>query len=89
MFIPERYRKATNDTSEDVEQLGSTVEFMVFMNECEEALVDSLTDHFSAGYEFCIELVQDILQIIPFDRFLRIKQFQEFLDELRCDIDFE
>ena len=68
MFIPKRYRKAANDTGKNVEQLGSSVEFMIFMNESEEALVDGLTDHFTAGYEFCVELVQDVLQIISLDR---------------------
>ena len=33
--------------------------------------------------------MQNILQVVTFNRLLRIKQLQEVLHELRCNIDFE
>lgn len=62
---------------------------MVFMDQSEETLVDSLSDHFSSWNEFGIQLVQNILKIVSFDRFLGVKKFQELLNELRSNVNFK
>jgi len=51
MLIPEWDRKSTDDTSQNVEQLGSTVEFVVFVDESKEALIDGLSNHFPSWHE--------------------------------------
>ena len=40
-----------DDTRENIEKLSGAVEFMGFMNKTEEALVDSLSNHFTAGHQ--------------------------------------
>lgn len=62
---------------------------MVFMDQGEETLVDSLSDHFSSWNEFGIQLVQNILKIVSLDRFLGVKKFQELLNELRSNVNFK
>ena len=37
----------------------------------------------------CIELVEDVFQVVTLDRLLRVEELKEFLDKLRCYIDFE
>ena len=62
---------------------------MVFMDQGEETLVDSLSDHFSSWNEFGIQLVQNILKIVSLDRFFGVKKFQELLNELRSNVNFK
>jgi len=39
MLISERYGESTDDTGKDIQQLGGSVELMVFMDKGEETLV--------------------------------------------------
>jgi len=39
MLISERDSESTNDTGKDIQQLGGSVELMVFMDKSEETLV--------------------------------------------------
>ena len=50
VLITKGYRKARNDGGQDIKQLSSSIELMRFVNQTEEALVDSFSDHFSTGY---------------------------------------
>ena len=48
VLISEWNSESTNDTCQNVEKLGGTVEFVILVNQCKEAFVDGLTDHFSS-----------------------------------------
>jgi len=86
MLISERYSESTDDTGKDIQQLGGTVELMVFMNKGEETLVHWLSDHFSSWHEFSIQFMKDVLKIISLNRFFWVEELQEFLNELRSDV---
>ena len=45
MLISEWDSESTNDTGQDIEKLGSSIELMAFVNECKEALIDCLSNH--------------------------------------------
>ena len=36
-----------------------------------------------------VKFVENVLQIVPLDRFFGVEKFKELLDELRRDVDFE
>jgi len=67
VFIPKRYCETTDNTCQNVQKLGSTVEFVGFMDEGKEALIDCLSDHFPSWDQFSVELMQNILQIVSLD----------------------
>jgi len=50
VFVTEGHGESRNDGGKNVKELCSTVEFVSLVNEGVEALVDSLTDHFSARH---------------------------------------
>ena len=81
MFISKRYCETTDNTCEDIQKLGSTVEFVGFMDKGKEALIDSLSDHLSSWYQFSIKLMKNIFQIISLDGLLRVEELQKFLNE--------
>lgn len=89
MFISKRYCETTDNTCEDIQKLGSTVEFVGFMDKGKEALIDSLSDHLSSWYQFSIKLMKNIFQIISLDGLLRVEELQKFLNELGCYINFQ
>ena len=89
MLISERNSKSTNDTCQNVEKLSGTVEFVILVNQCKEALVDGLTDHFSSWDELSVQLVKNVLQVVSLNRFFRIEQLEELLNELRSDVHLE
>jgi hypothetical protein len=89
VLIPERNGETRDDTGEDVEQLGGTVELVVLVDESEEALVNSLSNHLSAGHEFGVELMQDVLEIVSLDGLLGIEKLEELLDKLNGDINLQ
>ena len=59
------------------------------MDQGKEAFIDSLSDHLPSWYQFSIELMQNIFQIVSLDGLLSVKELQEFLHELGCYIDFQ
>jgi hypothetical protein len=89
VLISQRYSKSTDYASQNIEELSSTIEFVVFMDQGEEALVDGFTNHFSSWYEFGVQLMQNVLEVVSLYRLLRIEQFQKLLNELWSDIDFQ
>ena len=62
---------------------------MRFVYQRVKALVHRLPDHLSSGNQLCIELVQNILEIITFHRFFGMKQVEELLYKLGRDVDFQ
>ena len=46
VFISERNGESTDDTGQNVKELSSTIEFMVFMDQSEELFIDCFSDHF-------------------------------------------
>ena len=89
VFISQWHRETRDDTRQDVEELGGTIELVVLVDEGEEALVDSLSNHLSSWYEFGVQLVKNVLQVVPLYGLLRVEELEELLDELRGDIDLE
>ena len=89
VLFSKRYCETTDNTCQDVQKLGSTVEFVGIMDKGKEALIDSLSDHLPSWYQFSIELMQNIFQIVSLDGLLSVKELQEFLHELGCYIDFQ
>jgi len=85
MLFSEGDRKSTDDTGEDVEKFGYSVEFIVFVDEGVELVGDGFSDHFSSWDEFCVESVEDVLKVFSFSRFLRVKQLQELLHKSMSD----
>ena len=55
MLVSERDCKAGNNARKDIEKLSSAVEFMCFVNQGVEALVDGLSNHFPAGHQLDIK----------------------------------
>ena len=51
MFISERHCKATDDTGKDIKEFSSSIEFVGLMDQTIEALIHSLSDHFSSWYQ--------------------------------------
>ena len=78
-----------DDGSLNVQNLGSSVELMVLVDQGEEALVHGLPDHLTSRNELGVQLMKDVLQIVTLDGLLRIEELKELLDELRCNIHFE
>lgn len=89
VLISQWYSESTDDTCQNIEKLGGTVEFVILVDKCKEALVDGLTNHFSSWNKLCVQLVKNVLEVISLDRFLGIKQLEELLDELRSNVHFE
>ena len=73
MLISERNSESTDDTRQNVEKLGCAVEFMILVDQCKEALVDGLTDHFSSWYKFCVQLMENVFQVVSLYRLLGIE----------------
>jgi len=48
VFVSEWDSKSTNDTGQDIEKLSSSIELVVLMDKCEEALVHGLSNHLSS-----------------------------------------
>ena len=48
MLISEWDSKSTNDTGQDIKKLSSSIELVVLMDKCEEALIHGLSNHLSS-----------------------------------------
>ena len=57
VLVSKRYCETTDDTCQDIQKFGSTVEFVSIMDEGKEALIDGLSYHLSSRYHFSIELM--------------------------------
>ena len=66
VLVPEWYGETTDDTCQNVKEFCSTIKFMVFVDKSEETLVNGLSNHFSSGDELGVELVEDVLEVVPF-----------------------
>lgn len=51
VLVAEGHGEAGDNTRQDIEQLGSPVELVCFVDETEEALVDCLSDHLAARHQ--------------------------------------
>ena len=89
VFISEWDSESTDDTGENVQQLSGTIEFMVFMDKSEEALVHWLSNHFSSGNKLGIKFMEDVFEVVSLNRFFWIEKLQKLLDKLWGDVNFE
>ena len=64
VLVSQRDSETTDDTGQDVQQLSCSVEFVNFVDQGKEALVDCLPDHLSSRNQFGVQLVEDVLQVI-------------------------
>lgn len=87
VFVSERNCKATDYTSENIQEFGSSIEFVGRVNKGEKALVNSFSNHFSSWDKFGIKLMQNVLKVVTLDRFFSIEELKELLDELWRHID--
>ena len=62
---------------------------MRLMDKRVEALVHRLSDHFSSRDQLGVELVEYVLEEVAFDSLFSIEQIEEFLNELRGNVDFK
>ena len=44
------------------------------MDQLVEALIHGLSDHLTTGHKLGIQFMQDILQVVPLDRLLRVEK---------------
>lgn len=51
VLVTEGHGEARNDACEDIEQLGSAIELVCFVNQSIEALIDCLTNHLSSWHQ--------------------------------------
>ena len=51
VLVSEWDSETRDDTGEDIEELGCSIELVSLMDETEEAFIDCLSDHLSAGYQ--------------------------------------
>lgn len=89
VLIPEWHSETRDDTGQDVEQLGGTIEFVVLVDQSEEALVDGLSNHLSAGHKLGVELMKDVLEVVSLDGLLGVEELEELLHELDCNINLQ
>ncbi len=59
------------------------------MNQAIETIVDGFSDHFSSGNEFCVESMQNVLQVLSFSGLLWVEKLEEFLDKRWGDMHFK
>jgi hypothetical protein len=69
MLLSQWHSKSTDDTCQDVEKFCRSIEFEILMNECIEAIGDGLSDHLSSWDEFCIQSMQNVLQVLALSWF--------------------
>ena len=69
VFVPEWNCETTDDAGKDIEQLGCSVEFVSFVDQGEETLVNSLSDHLSSWDKLGVQLVKNVLEVVSFNRF--------------------
>lgn len=89
VLISEWDGETGDDRSLNVQNLGSSVELMVLMDQGEEALVHGLPDHLTSRDELGVQLMKDVLQIVTLDGLFRIEELKELLDKLRSNIHFK
>lgn len=70
MLISQWNSESTDDTCQNVEKLGGTVEFVILVDKCKETLIDGLTDHFSSWNKLGVQLVKNVLEVVSLYRFL-------------------
>ena len=73
VFFSEWDGESTDNGGKDIEKFGGTIELMVLVDQCEEALVYGLSNHLSSWYKLSIELMKDVLEVVSLDRFFRVK----------------
>ena len=62
---------------------------MILVDKCKEALIDCLTNHLSSWDQFGIQLVENIFEIVSFNRLFGIKELKELLHELWSYVNFQ
>ena len=89
MLVSERDCETRDNTRKDIQKLGGSVKLVRFMNESEEALVNSLSYHLTSWNQFGVQLMQDIFEVVSLHGLFRVEEFQEFLYKLRGDVHLE
>lgn len=73
VFFSQRNSKTRNDGSQNIQELRCAVEFEIFVDQTVETVIDSLSDHLSSGNQFSVEPMKDVLEILSFSGFFRVK----------------
>ena len=61
VLVSERNSESTDDTGQNIEELGSTIEFVILVDERKETFIDGLSNHFSSWNKFGIQFMQNVL----------------------------
>jgi len=69
MLFSEGDGKPTDDAGQDIEEFGCSVEFVCFVDQSVETIVDGLSDHLSPGNKLSIESMEDVLEVLSFSGF--------------------
>lgn len=63
VLLAQGHRETRDDTCLDVEQLGSSVEFVCLVDQEVEALIDCLTDHLASWHQLSYRKVSGCLHV--------------------------
>ena len=94
VFFSQRHSESTDNTGQDIKQLGGSIELEVLVNKGVEAafndklvnyliiklLCDCFSDHFSSWDELGVQSVEDVLQVLSLLWLFRVEQFQELFN---------
>ena len=61
MLISQGDSKTRNDTCENIEKLGCSIEFMAFVDEGIEAFIDCLSNHLSSWHKLKYYFLSEII----------------------------
>lgn len=89
VLIPQWHGETRDDGGQNIEEFGGTIEFMVFMDKSEEALIHGLPDHFAPWHKFSVELMEDVLQVVSLNGLLGVEELEELLNKLGSNIDLK
>ncbi len=89
VFFPQRNGKSTDNTCKNIQKLSSSVELVILVNKCVEAISHGFSNHFSSWNKLGIKSVEDILEIFSFSRFFGIEKLQKLLNESMSYIHFQ
>ena len=64
MLLSQRHGKPTDDTGQNIQQLRSSIELKSLMNQRIEAVINGLSNHFSSGYKFSVQPMQNVLEVL-------------------------
>lgn len=66
VFFSQWHGETTDDTGQNIQKLGSSIELESLVDQGVETVVDGFTDHFSPWDEFSVKAVENVLEVLSF-----------------------